>query len=700
MTGIDFKLDNWKKQLLDLGKRNRLINYRETKRSNLNITLPDYVELFKEIVVDEKTLIFPYPMDKRFVDDDDVEEIRTEIIDGDLETDRTIKDQQKTLKALREKAKTAMEEQGVNILYLSFGFLNWRESTDSSQTLVSPIMLVPVSITIESITDPYKLSLHEDEIVINPTLAHKLENDFGLNLPEFDLQNDNIESYLMQISKLVEKSGWEVDTKVSLSLLSFLKINMYYDLERHSDAIKGHAIIKALCGDDSEIAHIPEEMNDYNHDTNERPIDIYQVVDADSSQQDAIVLSKKGVSFVLQGPPGTGKSQTITNIISEALADGKKVLFVSEKMAALEVVHRRLSTAGLADFCLILHSHKANKKEILKTLSDTLNLDHVSIREDAIYQLEVLKNERDKLNEYSNQLHTRILPLNRTIYEANGVLAKLTCAPDVIFTLESVELTTPEQLRKYIYLISEFTKTVEKMSEDYDSNSWKGCTVKQVTHELRHDIEAYLRKIKPQLPEIITKIENGLYELSIENNLAFDRLSSFAQFLSFCSTSPKVPTEWLADNDLNVLFDKANNFNVKMKERLALSNELSASYTSEILNSNVERISLQLSDCFEDIFCIINDYYHTEKSIFDNANCLALLCQKAKVSIENLVSAAGVITKGLHLKELSTISEIEELYSFAINFVQNISPAECWFVINNKKTRLDLLHKPTNFRLQ
>ena len=139
-----------------------------------------------------------------------------------------------------------------------------------------------------------------------------------------------------------------------------------------------------------------------------------------------------------------------------------------------------------------MHSHKANKKEILKSLGDTLNLDNVSVREDAIYQLEVLKNEREKLNEYSKQLHTLIQPLNKTIYEVNGKLAKLTYAPDIIFGIENIEQTTPGNFRQYIYLLSELTKTIDKMSEDYDSNSWRGSNVKQVSHELRHDIETYV----------------------------------------------------------------------------------------------------------------------------------------------------------------------------------------------------------------
>ena len=121
-------------------------------------------------------------------------------------------------------------------------------------------------------------------------------------------------------------------------------------------------------------------------------------MDADSSQQDAVLLSKTGASFVLQGPPGTGKSQTITNIIAEAVADGKKVLFVSEKMAALQVVYNRMASVGLADFCFTLHSHKANKKEILRDLANSINIDRTRVWEEALAQLELLERKWNELN--------------------------------------------------------------------------------------------------------------------------------------------------------------------------------------------------------------------------------------------------------------------------------------------------------------
>ena len=225
--------------------------------------------------------------------------------------------------------------------------LKWKEKDDSSQILSSPLVLVPVRLTIESLTSPYILVPHEDEIIINPTLLHKLENDFGLVLPEFDSSQDSLSDYFDKCEKTIENKGWTIERCVHLANLSFLKINMYKDLERNEDRLSSNPIVAAISGE-AETINVPEELNNFDHDKQERPIDVFQVVDADSSQQDAILLSKKGVSYVLQGPPGTGKSQTITNIISEALADGKKVLFVSEKMAALQVVYKS------RNFCRIL----------------------------------------------------------------------------------------------------------------------------------------------------------------------------------------------------------------------------------------------------------------------------------------------------------------------------------------------------------
>ena len=353
MANIDVKYEVWKNKLLDLGKRNRLLNYKDTARSNIKIEYPDCVTLWEMFVKNEIPLVFPF--EKDLEEDEECEFV------SNVETNKSTADLQKALRNIRSKAKTAIEEQGVNVLYLSFGFLKWTEAENSNQTFMSPLILVPVSLTVDSIKSPYVLSLHEDEIILNPTLVYKLENDFGITLPTFD-DADDIDTFLNEVKRKTTLKNWSITRDVGLSLLSFLKINMYSDLNKHKDTIVKNPIVRAISGDATAISRIPEDISNYDFDKKEKPIDVFQVVDADASQQDAILMAKKGISFVLQGPPGTGKSQTITNIIAESLADGKKVLFVSEKMAALDVVHRRLAGAGLDDFCLVLHSHKANKK--------------------------------------------------------------------------------------------------------------------------------------------------------------------------------------------------------------------------------------------------------------------------------------------------------------------------------------------------
>lgn len=579
---IEFKIEKWKNKLLDLGKRNRLLNYKETKRSSLQILKPDCVSLWKTFVQDEKSLEFPY-----------FDEFSNDLFDEysySVETNQTIKEMQKTLRSLRDKAKTANEEQGTNILYLSFGFLKWSESKNSDIFFNSPIILVPVNLTVESIASPYILSLHEDEIVLNPTLCHKLENDFGITLPDF---NDDIDMsrYFEDIRKIVANNQWKVSFDVSLSLLSFLKINMYNDLLRHKDKIKQNSIVRAISGDPKACEKIPEEIIDFDFDKHLKPTQVFQVVDADSSQQDAILCAKKGISFVLQGPPGTGKSQTITNIISECLADGKKVLFVSEKMAALEVVHRRLTNAELDDFCLILHSHKANKRAVLDQLSSVLKMAEkkVQLSDEAYQKLDALQSDKEKLNNYANQLVAKIAPLDKTIFEANSILAHLDSYDEIIFSIEDVDKITKEHYNKQLYLLEQFLGTIGKMSEDYSNNPWNGAIVAALNNELRHDVGANLSNLTPKVSNATQKIKQTYEELGLQWKNSYTALQQLIPILDIARQSPIIPISWITETEITPLFDEISRCEVRKSLFLQKQNELEAQY--QIISKNDNEIS-------------------------------------------------------------------------------------------------------------
>ena len=546
MVNMDMKLNTWKNKLLDMGKRNRLLNYRDTRRSNLRIKLPGIYDLWDSFVVNEHSLEFP------FVDEEQQLSLEEESGDsitetsGSVQTNQPIKEQQRTLRNLRSKAKTFMEEQGVNVLYLSFGFLRWTESDHSKFHFDAPLILVPVLLSWDSITSPCILSLHEDEIIVNPTLAYKLDNDFGIKLPDFSVE-DNLSSYFESVCRLTSANHWEVIPEVGLGLLSFLKINMYRDLENHREAILKNPIVRALGGDATTVDHDLSVIDHFDHDNNTTPEQTFQVVDADASQQDAILCAKKGYSFVLQGPPGTGKSQTITNIIAECLADGKKVLFVSEKMAALEVVHKRLKDAGLADFCLILHSYKANKKDTLAQLGSVLNLasQKATLSDDAYQRLAQLTADKKRLNDYSTAVFTVIEPLRKTIYEANGILANLTDYADIIFPISEIQQVTPQMYASYINRLTRFADTVSGMNTDYQNNPWYGADVKFVSNELRHDILARLNRLVPMIKAIGELGNTAMSALSISAELSYSNLTQAAIILELAGQSPKVPLSWL-----------------------------------------------------------------------------------------------------------------------------------------------------------
>ncbi len=550
---LESKINLWKNKLLDLGIKNRLLNLKELKRSTIKIKKPDMINLWTSFVEKEKPIKFPY-VEEKF---DNLFETIDEIIKSQIETDLTVRDLQESLRNLREKSRTAMEEQGVNILYLTFGLLQWRENNNTRVYYNAPIILVPVSISRDSITSPYILNLHEDEIVLNPTLKYKLQSEFGITLPEFETEQ-GIEEYLASIRSMVILNRWDVLNESWLTLLSFLKINMYNDLIKNKERVLANENIQLIGGDTSKTRGFSEELLNFDFDKELKSVDTFQVVDADSSQQDAILTARKGYSFILQGPPGTGKSQTITNIIAESLAAGKKVLFVSEKMAALDVVYKRLSASRLKEFCLVLHSHKANKKEMLSQLDEVLTLarDRTSIAKEAYKKLDMLEFNKDKLNNYTRELHTNIEPINKTIFEVNGILSELEEYEEIIFSINNIKEINQERYNEYEYSLYEFTKTMDKMTGDYKENPWNGVKGRELTNELRHDISGKLTLLIPKLEILKSCMEDILSETHLKEEVTYNNLNKIKNIFESLKESPLVIKSWLEKENLEELLEE------------------------------------------------------------------------------------------------------------------------------------------------
>ena len=511
---LDRKIGRWKKELLDTGRRNKMIHYRETKRTTLRILEPDPAELFNQLAISEKELTFQRPVSR---DSDFRTYAMLALLDtlnyslpvqrGDIKTAGTIGERGQALKNMRSKAKLAQEEQGINILYLSFGFIIWRENTRAnSPWMKSPLLMMPAALGLKSLNAPYTLKKYDDEIEVNPTLAHLFHQDFGIDLPVFELKNRNsFEEYMEAVGEIADKKGWKLVREVSLGLVSFLKISMYHDLNNHRDLIEKSPVIQAIAGNPADIGNLPGKAVHYNFDESD-PSKWHEVVDADSSQEEAILLSRLGVSFVMQGPPGTGKSQTITNIIAEALADGKKILFVSEKSAALQVVLKRLKEVQLDDFCLSLHNYKANKKEIIDNIGANLSVGREYADRTAAGDLAELFRDRRYLDEYAGELHRIIEPLGESVYSAFGKLSGLCGADTVDFRLDDPAKVTREQYSSWLYAAGAFEKALRGMDGALTDNPWAGTAAISSGRTFLAEMEAACGGLAAELYELEAEI--------------------------------------------------------------------------------------------------------------------------------------------------------------------------------------------------
>lgn len=474
MTGdVATGLARLRKKLLDLSKHNRLLNFRYYKRSTLRVVdeLPD--QLFENLLNGSCFIFDPVRSPKNaqeklsfwgehrglldapeklenLKNEREIPKIPVEAFarwigistNYELPTpvadDRPEKHQDKYIQTLlfpenleatcariSSLSRTAIEETGSNMLFLSFGFLEWSESTSSEKTYLAPLLLLPVQLERQNKSRDgifrYELSYSGEDLQPNLSLLEKLKQDFGLDLPDVDSENELPERYWAKVGKIIkEKAGWRVRRQVSLSILQFGKLLLYLDLDPgnwpREENITAHSIVQKFFvgSDNGGLDFAPEyEVDEVEQDKATLPF----ITEADSSQHSAIIDAIDGRNLVIEGPPGTGKSQTITNLIGCALERGKKVLFVAEKLAALEVVRRRLNQAGLGDFTLELHSNKTQRRALLNDLENRL-------KKHGQYQapleidrtLRALIEKRDELKRHAAFMHETIAEIEGTPY--------------------------------------------------------------------------------------------------------------------------------------------------------------------------------------------------------------------------------------------------------------------------------------------
>ncbi|MFT3741207.1 MAG: DUF4011 domain-containing protein [Gammaproteobacteria bacterium] len=441
-----------RKKLLDLSGRNRLLNFKHTGPKILRFVdeSPNYIyaKLMESCENDQKKgfLISPIPLPKKTdypgidvnkeLQSIDVKEhARFLGISTDFEMDisatlveegRHQNDKLQTLhypedldrlvRRIQSEARTAVEESGVNMLFLCLGFLKWKDHGSSDVFYYSPLIMIPVEIQRDKVDArtgfaKFRLQFTGEDILDNICLREKL-SQLSISLPAFEEFSDPENYFTALANQLLDiKPDWGVHRYVSIGFLSFGKMLMYLDLDpskwpgQEGIADAAH-IADIFVGNHSDGGSMACE---YDIDGDETIKYVTQVMDADSSQHSAIIDVLAGKNLVIEGPPGTGKSQTITNLIAACLEQGKTVLFVAEKLAALQVVKKRLNKVGLGDFCMELHSHKTQKKMILADLKKRLELSKNTFRNVANNietKLQELNQKKSELIEYTQAINT------------------------------------------------------------------------------------------------------------------------------------------------------------------------------------------------------------------------------------------------------------------------------------------------------
>lgn len=557
------KKAQWERKLLDLGLRNALINLRITK-TQLPI-LTSSLDALEDALADGSDLtILPRPADWKMEEFsfEKVNELGSAgIIQAEFENKRlrsalTEGVLANSIKELYRTAKTALEENGANTLYLAMGMLRWYESKRSTKPRYAPIVLIPIEMVRKSAAQGYVIRLRDEEPQMNITLLEKLKQDFGMvvqgldPLPMDDHGIDMRKVLTILRKAVMEQPHWDVLETACVGIFSFSQFVMWNDIRNRSEDLMQNKVVRSLmegrlCWD-------------------AQPLEIGQKVDedgvllpmqADASQLHAIRAACGGNSFVLHGPPGTGKSQTITSLIANALANGKRVLFVAEKMAALEVVQKRLERIGIGPFCLELHSNKSKKKDVLEQLRKASEVTKAATAEEYEAKAERIGKMRRELDSYTQALH-RPLPCGSDLYTLIDEYECYKHAPDLPpFSLDFIRGLTKQSLEEQQLALERVIAAAREIGHPHNHPlTAVGCDC--YTQSLRTRLPATVRAYEAQIGEMqkqVGELTEGLGEKLPEDFAQLQKLYHISQQMARWQQMPRA---WAKAASPQMYFDQ------------------------------------------------------------------------------------------------------------------------------------------------
>jgi len=545
-NNIKKEFENLRNNLLDLTLRNQLLNFKPRSKT-IEVVNQSPMSVYQTLILQKKKMQFvPNKKDRRAFKDTDGENNKKSrfsalwehppidlsiFSEGDksLKADLTPKELQKRLFYINQQASTMFQEQGYNILYLAIGFLEWRDNFKPNDVHLAPLILIPVTLERKKVGKSFSIYWNDEDLQTNISLQAKLAEE-GIELPEFKITSyiEGVEHYLRDVNNAINKKNkWKVSKHISLGFFSFTKFVMYNDLnpeswEENVD-LTNQELIQAIF-DPNKNKH-DGSFKEENIDKELLYKDMYQVLDADSSQIAVIEDVKAGRNLVVEGPPGTGKSQTIVNVIAELLASDKSVLFVSEKMAALEVVKSRLDSIGLGKFVLELHSHKTRRKKLLDELKKATNvrsMEDININQ-TLRKLETL---RKQLDDYADIIHKPLYEVKISPFELYGMKESAedhfskkklkkekSEKKNSISILPLVRFKSPENytLKDLDDMIIDLENLAELQGTIAENNPWSKCSPKSL-------LPSDLREIEMLINDTL----DGLTDFNLESERLYD----------------------------------------------------------------------------------------------------------------------------------------------------------------------------------
>ncbi|PNW58740.1 UNVERIFIED_CONTAM: hypothetical protein BEN50_06005 [Euhalothece sp. KZN 001] len=497
-------------------------------------------------------------------------------------------------KTLEKQARIAEEETGYSTLYLALGLLQWRDKKKNNAPRLAPLFLYPVDIKVDRATGNVSLKHADSDPIGNVTLVEKLRQEFNLNLdvlenPPEDDSGFDITEILQTVRRIIAQyPGWFVFDCAVVTNFSFGKFLLWRDLHDNADQLLSKETVRHIASGGKEKFSDPvpdfqlSELDQVSY--GDFPI----VMEADSSQIGSVYTAIKGRSFVLQGPPGTGKSQTITNLIAAFMAQGKSVLFVSEKMAALSVVQRRLAQVGIEEFCLELHSNQVSRKAVVEQLSQPLKL-----QQDQVIEWEKLSNKlnqyRDNLKEYLTALH-RPRNLGLSLFQALNQILVLDDFPKLSPPPISLNTLTAEQLEHLTAIVENYANALHRL--DDSSQIWSFSQLSQWSLSLQENAEDKLESLLSTIRKIQKEIIDYTKKLNLSDTLS---VSSLYHLISAHQNLKTQGLPWLIfdSQKWNQFLETAQEWLKRQQDLEATEQEISqrwkASFFQLDLSAEIER---------------------------------------------------------------------------------------------------------------